>query len=557
MKYSVTLTLSPDESNDEQLLKQLAVQELSKNNIRISLKDITSLIFKKKSIDARHGRIKLHLRYDIYTNGDTPDSDSANAPFSPKWIQCDSKKRVIIIGSGPAGLFAALKLIEKGITPVIIERGPSTTQRKIDIADISRKGVVNSDSNYCFGEGGAGTFSDGKLYSRSNKRGNISRILQLFNYHGADNSILTDAHPHIGTDKLPSVINNIKDTILKFGGKIHFNTRCTGFITKNGDSTQIVGITTVDTLNGNTSELIGDALILACGHSAPDVYEMIASLNPAALEAKPFAVGVRVEHPREKIDKIQYHGKERGGFLPAAEYRLTTQVDGRGVYSFCMCPGGLVVPSASSPDGIVINGMSPSSRNAKWSNAAIVVEIRPEDFDKTSKDDSTDNNQSQSKSYALAGLKFRNIIENNAKEAAQKTNIENLNPQTAPAQRLVDFLDGRLSTSLPLSSYTPGLASVRLDKLLPSFIVSRLQQAFVDFNMNMHGFICPEALLIAPETRTSTPVRILRDNETMESPVLANLFPAGEGSGYAGGIVSSAMDGEKSADCVIRKLLGE
>ena len=574
MKYTVTLTVPDGADTDESALRKLAVQEIARlqksqphgkagsriqntsgnqagknlqGNGRITEKDISAFVFRKKSLDARRNQIKTVFRYDVYTNGDKPDD--AEGAMRP-WLDVNGlhqagrqgggksendgrqePRQVVIIGDGPAGLFAALRLLEDGIKPVIIERGPEASQRKRDIADISRTGSVHADSNYCFGEGGAGTFSDGKLFSRSNKRGNIDKILQIFAFHGAQASITTDAHPHIGTDRLPAIIGAMNETIRSHGGEVHFNTRCDRLITENN---RVTGVSCIDTLTGSRSKYRGKAVILATGHSAPDIYEMIAAANPAALEAKTFAAGVRVEHPRELIDRIQYHGRERGEDLPAAEYRLTTQVDGRGVYSFCMCPGGLVVPSASAPGGVVVNGMSPSSRNARWSNAAIVVELRPEDFSATD---------------PLSGLRFRTQIEQKAYAAAHES-ASGANPQAAPAQRLVDFLEGRLSSSLPESSYTPGLVSARLDLILPEHISRRLKQAFRDFDRNMHGFICEEALLIAPETRTSTPVRILRDKETRESPILKGLYPAGEGSGYAGGITSSAMDGESAAALV-------
>ena len=595
MKYTVSFNCTPEEEKNTALLKKKALKELKKKGENIAENDISAFVFKKKSIDARKRDIKLFLRYDVYTNGDSPETDSEEN-FKPRWKNAANGKNVLIIGAGPAGLFTALTLLENGLKPIIIERGPETSQRKRDIADISRTGVLNSDSNYCFGEGGAGTFSDGKLFSRSGKRGNIGRILQILVFHGADPKILTDAHPHIGTDKLPQIIDNIKRTIINYGGEVLFNTRCTELLTESigaaADGThhcKFHGVKVVDTHTGAERVINGDTMILACGHSAPDIYRMIAAVDNRALEAKTFAVGVRVEHPREVIDKIQYHGKERGELLPAAEYRLTAQVDGRGVYSFCMCPGGLVVPSASAPDGIVVNGMSPSSRNAHWSNAAIVVECRPEDYAAWG----------EGEGDPLAGLNFRMQIEQAAKKAAtlapkatydsttagdareaavasasapiadkaQSANTAQsalvadmaqpapdktpTNPQTAPAQLLVDFLEGHRSIELPRTSYTPGIVSVNLDEVLPEHISKRLKEGFRVFDRQMKGFICKDALLIAPETRTSTPVRILRDAKTLESPCIKGLFPAGEGSGYAGGIVSSAMDGENSAKAIV------
>ena len=624
MKYTVSFSCLPEEEKNEILLRKKAVKELRKSGVSLAENEISAFVFRKKSIDARKRDVKFFLRYDIYTGGDSPENDEEYV-FVPRWKKCGADgsvggsvdaecgdrsgteasggKSVIIIGAGPAGLFAALTLLESGIKPVIIERGPETPQRKRDIADISRTGVLNGDSNYCFGEGGAGTFSDGKLFSRSGKRGNIGRILQILVFHGADPKILTDAHPHIGTDKLPTIIDNIKKTIVSYGGEIFFNTRCTELLTERKPAvvtasfagknsaeansagaqavTAICGVKVVDTHTGAERVINGDKLILACGHSAPDIYRMIAAIDNRALEAKTFAVGVRVEHPREIIDKIQYHGKERGEVLPAAEYRLTAQVQERGVYSFCMCPGGLVVPSASSPDGIVVNGMSPSSRNAYWSNAAIVVECRPEDYAAWG----------EFSGDPLAGLNFRTQIEQAAKKAAQAATVAQstaqavvassgvmadcvpvanatpatavslganlapdatpINPQIAPAQKLTDFLVGKVSAALPKTSYTPGIASVNLDEVLPEHISKRLKEGFRVFDQRMKGFICKDALLIAPETRTSTPVRILRDAKTLESPCIKGLFPAGEGSGYAGGIVSSAMDGENSAKAII------
>lgn len=542
MQTEITITVLPENEKQDDVIKNQIIRELKKQKItdskirnEISLGNI-STIFVKKSIDARHGQLKLHLRYKVYV-GETPDESELSQNKLPEWKKADGNKSVIIVGSGPAGLFGAFKLLEKGIKPIVIERGVETSQRKKDIALISTKDKVNPDSNYCFGEGGAGTFSDGKLYTRSNKRGNINKALLIFNYFGADKKILTDAHPHIGTDRLPQVINNMHAKIIELGGEFHFETRVTDLIFQHD---KVRGVKTVNTKTGEEKEFLANAVVLATGHSAGDIYSLIAKHSPSSLEAKTFAAGVRVEHPRILIDAIQYHGKLNNQ-LGAAEYRITTQVDGRGVYSFCMCPGGFVVPSASGPDEIVVNGMSAAARNSKWSNAAIVVEIRPEDipekFQKAAKADGCPQ---------LAGLYFRTELEQLA--------LKNGNGQAAPAQRLSDFLKNKKSEDLPATSYTPGIVSSNLNSWLPKFMSEKLNKAFHDFNKNMKGYICPDALMIAIETRTSTPVRILRDKETFECTGLKGLFPCGEGSGYSGGIVSSAMDGENVCNSIINRI---
>ena len=541
MKTQITITVLPDEEQNSKIInskitaelkKSSAAKELAKNGGKFES------VFIKKSIDARHGQVKLHLRYNIFIG---ESADAAAEDKLPEWKPADGKKSVIIVGSGPAGLFAALKLLEKGVKPVILERGEETSQRKRDIAQISTKDNVNPDSNYCFGEGGAGTFSDGKLYTRSNKRGNINQILMIFNHFGADKKILTDAHPHIGTDRLPQVINNMRAKIIELGGEFIFNARVTELITQNDGAKAVVkGVRAQNTKSGETAEYFGDAVILATGHSAGDIYTMIAKTAPEALEAKTFAVGVRVEHPRVLIDAIQYHGKLDTN-LGAAEYRVTTQVDERGVYSFCMCPGGFVVPSASGPDEIVVNGMSAAARNSKWSNAAIVVEVRPEDIPQKFKDAAKKDGCPQ-----LSGLYFRTELE--------KLAFKNGKGQSAPAQRLSDFLDNKKSADLPPSSYTAGLVSSNLNTWIPHFIADRLAKGFRQINKNMKGFICPDALMIAMETRTSTPVRIVRNKENFECTALKKLYPCGEGSGYSGGIVSSAMDGVSAANALIEQI---
>ena len=531
MITEVTITVLPDDEKNKNLIEKLILKELAKKNVSAGKKHIP--VFVKKSIDARHGQLKFHLRYKVFID-EEPGEVKTSA--LPEWKSADGKKTVIIVGSGPAGLFGALKLLEKGIKPVIVERGERTSDRKKSIAKISTQDLVDSDSNYCFGEGGAGTFSDGKLYTRSNKRGDISKILQIFVRFGADEKILTDAHPHIGTDKLPAVINAMRNFIIEKGGEFYFNSKCTGFIDKNNC---ITGISMENIKSGEKLELKGDAVLLATGHSASDIYEMLAKISPHSLEAKTFAMGVRVEHPRTLIDSIQYHGKTEG--MGAAEYRLVTQVEDRGVYSFCMCPGGFVVPSATGPDEIVVNGMSAAGRNSKWSNAAIVVETRPEDIP-----EEFVQRAKCAGCKALAGLYFRKYIEEETKKQGKG--------QAAPAQRMTDFLANRETKDFPPSSYTPGIVSSRIDIWMPEQIAGRLAQGFLDFGKNMKGFVNKDAVLIASETRTSTPVRILRDKESCESVAIKNMYPAGEGAGYAGGIVSSAMDGEKVCQAISEKI---
>lgn len=561
MSLELTLTLKPEQENDSALIKKLLSREINARILKTNSAHVTNssgadknsrpltkafvnddFNFRciKKSVDARHGQLKLVMRFKVWGKNEDENQDVK----IPVWKKADSGKSVIIIGAGPAGLFGALTLLENGIKPVIIERGSETSKRKRDIAAISTKDFVNSDSNYCFGEGGAGTFSDGKLYTRSNKRGDINRILAIFNYFGASDSILTDAHPHIGTNKLPQIINNMRAKIIELGGEFHFNTRVTSLIldkkTNSVKGVECIQVNDEKTTATQNVSFYADAVLLATGHSATDIYKMIAEIAPEALEAKTFAVGVRVEHPRELIDKIQFHGKNKGN-LGSAEYRVTTQVDERGVYSFCMCPGGFVVPSASENDGIVVNGMSAAARNSAWSNAAIVVETRPEDIPQEFVEQAK-----KQKCPALAGLFYRTKLEQLAKQHGKG--------QAAPAQKMTDFLKNKTSVELPKTSYTPGIVSSNLREWLPPQIAERLAQGFTQINQNMKGFIDQNAVMIAIETRTSTPVRIIRDKETFESPFLKGLFPAGEGSGYSGGIVSSAMDGENACKMISARL---
>ena len=536
MTTDISITVKPGDEKNKAFIDSEIMQALSKKGIHAKKEDVIS-VFVKKSIDARHGQIKILLRYKIYI-GEKPNGDGE---FLPVWKHADGKHQVLIVGSGPAGLYAAFRLLENGIKPVIIERGSCTDERKGDITVLESEGRLNAQSNFCFGEGGAGTFSDGKLYTRSNKRGDIGKIYRIFVEFGASEKIMTDAHPHIGTDKLPGIISSMRKKIIELGGQFYFDTLCTDLIVErslSGVEMTAKGVKLKNLRTGEEFSLTGDAVILATGHSAVDIYQMIAKIAPAALEAKTFAVGVRVEHPRALIDSIQFHGKP----MPqAAEYRLTTQVEERGVYSFCMCPGGFVVPCATAENQIVINGMSGSGRNSQWSNAAIVVERRPEDipqeYHKKAEKDGCP---------ALAGLYWRTALE--------EETFRHAKGQFAPAQKLTDFLSHKDSTQLPPTSYKPGLVASRLDKWLPSDISSRLEQGFRDFDRNMHGFISEDALLIASETRTSTPVRILRNKESLECEQIANLYPSGEGSGYSGGIGSSAMDGEKVAAKIAQKL---
>lgn len=547
MPVEIEITVKPAKENDKKLVTMLCEIALKKKGVVFNRDEVTfSLV--KRSVDARHGNVKIHLRYKAFLEK-THDNEKNNIlPDLPKWKKVSGEKKVIVVGSGPTALFASLTLLENGIKPLIIERGEETAERKKTIAKISTQGKIDPNSNYCFGEGGAGTFSDGKLYTRSDKRGNIGRILQIFVHFGANPAILTEAHPHIGTEKLPPIVNAIKDFIREQGGEFHFNTKCTNLLMH---EKEVRGIKAENTKTGEHFELYGDAVLLATGHSATDIYSMLSKIEPKCLEAKTYAVGVRIEHPRNLIDSIQYHGNANG--MEAAEYRLTSQIDGRGVYTFCMCPGGFVVPSQSAEDEIVVNGMSASHRNSLWSNSAIVVETKPCDIPKRFFDKAKEAN-----CPALAGLYFRRFLETETKKQAsfslsETNNASSSSSQAAPAQRATDFIQGTLSRTLPKSSYTPGLVSSRLDKWLPQHINDRIKTALKLFNKKMHGFITNEAVLIASETRTSTPVRILR-NENGESPFLKNLYPAGEGSGYSGGIVSSAMDGEKSARNILKRL---
>ena len=478
---------------------------------------INAIRILKRSIDARQRTIFVNLTVRAYIN-EQPE-ELAYTPV--QYQDVSDKPQVVVVGAGPGGLFAALRLIELGLRPIVIERGKDVHQRKLDIANISRNQIVDGESNYSFGEGGAGAYSDGKLYTRSKKRGNVEKILNVFCQHGASTDILVDAHPHIGTDKLPGVIENMRKTILRCGGEVHFQTRMDAIIIRQN---KVVGILT------QTGEEFMGPVILATGHSARDVYAWLYA-NGVEIEAKGIAVGVRLEHPSHRIDQIQYHrGEGRGKYLPAAEYSFVTQVRGRGVYSFCMCPGGIVVPAATGPEQIVVNGMSPSHRNTAWSNSGMVVELRPEDINDL--DDTP-----------LKMMRYQADLE---RLCWMQGNYK----QTAPAQRMADFVNGRLGSSLPESSYAPGLIPSPLHFWMPDFIADRLRDGFRHFGKQSHGFLTNEAIVIGVETRTSSPVRILRDNDSLQHVRVQGLFPCGEGAGYAGGIVSAAIDGERCAEAV-------
>lgn len=503
----------PQQAVSEQSLKQLLSREMS-----VPVDQITSVRVLKRSIDARQRTVYMNVKLRAYIN-ESPGNDEF---VCNEYRDVSESKSVIVVGAGPAGLFAALRLIELGMRPIVIERGKNVTDRKRDLALISREHLVNPESNYSFGEGGAGAFSDGKLYTRSKKRGSVDRILNILCQFGASTAILADAHPHIGTDKLPRVISNIREKIISCGGEVHFETRMDNLIIEKG---AVVG---VDTHTGKS--FLGQ-VILATGHSARDVYYRLHE-NNILIESKGIAVGVRLEHPQHLIDQIQYHSPEgRGKYLPAAEYSFVAQSKERGVYSFCMCPGGVVVPAASGPNQVVVNGMSSSSRGSRWANSGMVVEIRPEDLPQFAR------------YKELAMLKFQEQLEYDCFVAGGQR-------QTAPAQRMEDFVNRRLSKSLPDTSYSPGVVSSPLHTWMPSFITERLREGFIQFGRNSKGFLTNEALMIGVESRTSAPVRIPRDRETMQHVSLNGLYPCGEGAGYAGGIVSAAMDGEKCAEAL-------
>lgn len=513
------LRVLPEQAASEQTLTQYIGREKG-----LDARTIRAVRILKRSIDARQRIIYVNLKVRIYINEEPMD----DAYVHTEYRSVEGRPQVIVVGAGPGGLFAALRLIELGFRPIVVERGKNVRDRKVDIARISREHKVDPESNYSFGEGGAGAYSDGKLYTRSKKRGNVDKILNVFCQHGASTSILVDAHPHIGTDKLPRVIENMRNTILSCGGEVHFETRMDALII---EKNRVEGIET------NTGRTFRGPVILATGHSARDVYRWLHT-HGVELEAKGIAIGVRLEHPSSLIDQIQYHNRNgRGKYLPAAEYSFVTQVNGRGVYSFCMCPGGFVVPAASGPQQIVVNGMSPSNRGSRWSNSGMVVEIRPEDLTQEGLLTHQD---------GLDPLSVMRLQEELEALCWKQGNMR----QTAPAQRMVDFTRRKLSYDLPDSSYSPGLVSSPLHFWMPPFIVERLTQGFLQFGKSSRGFLTNDAVMIGMETRTSAPVRIVRDNETLQHVTVVGLFPCGEGAGYAGGIVSAGIDGERCAEAV-------
>lgn len=485
----------------------------------LDINSITSIRIVKRSIDARQRNVMVNLKVQVFINEVAPNKPLV-API--EYNDVSNCKEAVVVGAGPAGLFAALRLIELGVRPIVVERGKNVDDRLKDVAKISREGIVDPESNYCFGEGGAGAYSDGKLYTRSKKRGSIDRILGIFHQHGASEDILVDAHPHIGTDKLPKVIKAMRETIISCGGEVHFATKVTDLLIKDNE---VIGVKCSD-------DAFYGPVILATGHSARDIYTMLKSRS-VAIEAKGIAVGVRLEHPQHLIDCIQYHNKNgRGKYLPAAEYNFVTQVDGRGVYSFCMCPGGFIVPAASDADQLVVNGMSPSNRGTKWANSGMVVEINPEDLPEEFKIHEE-----------LCMMKYQEYVERICYEAAG-------NSQKAGAQRMLDFVEGRPSKDLPNTSYAPGIQTSRLDKWMPLYISNHLRKGFKVFGRSARGFLTNDAIVIGMETRTSAPVRIPRDNAELNHINIKGLYPCGEGAGYAGGIVSAAIDGERCAEAL-------
>jgi uncharacterized FAD-dependent dehydrogenase len=520
MQKDIDLRITPEQASDIE-----KVRRIFSTAADIPLQDINSIRILRRSIDARQRNIFINLLVRGYIN-EMQNDPAFTSTYYPDVKDC---QQAIVVGAGPAGLFAALKLIELGVRPIVVERGKNVRDRKRDTALINREHVVNPESNYCFGEGGAGAYSDGKLYTRSKKRGNVEKILNVFCQHGADSSILIDAHPHIGTDKLPGIIEKMRVQVIVSGGEVHFETRMDKLIIQNGS---VKGIET------NTGKTFMGPVILATGHSARDVYYMLHD-QKVKIEAKGLAIGFRIEHPAHLIDQIQYHCEQgRGKYLPAAEYSFVVQSGGRGVYSFCMCPGGTIVPSASGPKQVVVNGMSPSNRGSRWSNSGVVVEIHPEDFPE------------YGRYNELCMLKLAENIEEQAWIQGGQT-------QVAPAQRMYDFVKRQKSSSLPETSYSPGIVSSPMHEWMPWFISKRLQEAFRKVGNSHKGYLTNDAILLAVESRTSSPVRIVRDRDNLQHIELEGLYPCGEGAGYAGGIVSAAMDGERCAEALAGKMKSE
>lgn len=515
---TIEISVLPEEAANELLLKQLIGQHISKTDFDFRII--------KRSIDARKNPVKINLKIEVYINETVP-----NRINKTTYQNVANKPTVNVIGFGPAGMFAALKLIEQGFKPIVLERGKDVRSRRRDLAALTKNQIVNPNSNYCFGEGGAGTYSDGKLYTRSTKRGNVTEILNILVEHGAEESILVDAHPHIGTNKLPKVVTAIRETVLKYGGEIHFDTQVVDLVIENN---KLKGV-----IDQHNKTYFAENTILATGHSARDIFYLLHH-KKVLIESKPFALGVRVEHPQELIDKVQYHCPTKNDYLPPASYKLVHQVKQRGVFSFCMCPGGVIAPCATAPGEIVTNGWSPSKRNNPFANSGIVVTVEQEDLE-------------EFKQFGpLAGLKFQEAVER-ATFVGGKNNVKTNFGQIAPAQRLIDFINNKTSDSLPKCSYKPGVVSAPIHQILPKKMVYALQEGFKAFGKKMNGYLTKDAIIVAVESRTSSPVKIPRDREFFEHPNLKGLYPCGEGAGYAGGIVSAAIDGQNCALAIVAK----